>query len=229
MNRRRWALLCLGLIALLLLPGSAQAANHTVTLTSNGPSPASITIARGDSITFSNTDSVSHTITHTSGAWSYSATIPAGRTATTPAFSSAGTFGYDDSFAFALFVQHAHGSITVTAPKPRPTTPPPTASPRPTATRSPTPSPSSSPVPLSPAIVDTLPPPSPTAGPTPSIAPPPVITYSPTPGQVSVAYGSQRSLVQSSPQRYGLPALLALVGALGVLSLIVRLLLSQRW
>jgi hypothetical protein len=54
---------------------------------------------------------------------------------------------------------------------------------------------------------------------------PSVTPSSPTPAP-DLRYGDPRALVQSSPHRYGLPALLAGVGIGGVLSLLVRVLLA---
>ena len=42
-----------------------------------------------------------------------------------------------------------------------------------------------------------------------------------------IAYGGKSGIVQGSPHRYGLPAALAVVGIVGVLSLLVRFLLAQ--
>lgn len=239
MTARRLAALCVALVAfpVLLLAAGASAATHVVTLSADGPSPSSITISRGDTVTFRNADDVQHTVRRTSGAWSFEATVPPGGSARTPVFASTGSYGYEDSYAVALLTQRNSGSIAVTEPRPTTTR---TASPRPsptaTATRTPTasptagpsasPSPSGTGVAVGPGIgVTTIPPISPTQGPTPNIAPPPV-TASETAPVSSVAYGDKAALVQSSPHRYGLPMALALVLAIGVLSLIVRLLLA---
>lgn len=218
----------------------AQAATTVVTLTGNGPSPASVTIQRGDTVTFRNSDDVTHRVRRTSGGWAFDVSVPAGGSVSTPAFGAAGTYGYEDSYTIALLVQRFDGSITVKAPAPtrspsaRPTSSR-SAAPRPSASRSPSPSPSptGSGTAVGPPI-GTLPPVVPSSGPTPDIAPPPVTaTVSPSPAPV-VAYGDPAGLVQSSPHRYGLPTALALLAAVGVLSLILRLLLAwgaerDRW
>ncbi|MGB8649927.1 MAG: hypothetical protein WCD35_04615, partial [Mycobacteriales bacterium] len=118
-----------------LAAAPAQAATRTVTLGPNGPSPSSLTIVKGDVVRFVNSDSVSHTVTHTSGAWTFTATIAAGAHQDTSPFSAAGTFGYQDQRSFVLPMT-ASGSIVVTAPRPSPSTSPratasPKASPRP--------------------------------------------------------------------------------------------------
>jgi plastocyanin len=231
MRIRGLAALCAVLLAvpLLVLAVSAQAATVVVTLSSDGPNPASVTIKRGDTVTFRNTDNVSHRIRRNAGAWSYDRQIPAGGSAVTPQFAAAGGFGYEDSFTIALLPQTVNGSITVIAPKPTATRSP-TPSPRPSTTRSPTASPSPSGTPsatpsglaITPPIgIATIPP---TTAPMPNLAPP--MPTSPVTTTAPVSYGSKADLVQSSPHRYGLPMALALLLAIGVLSLIARLLLS---
>lgn len=234
--RRRlvWLLLA-GLVATVLatLVAPASAATATVTLNGNGPTPQAITINRGDTVRFVNQDNGSHTITSNAGAWSYSATIAAGASATTPAFAAAGQFGYRDSFFIAVVQQNVNGTISVRAPSPSPTpsaTRSPTPAPKPSATRSPTPaatpSASASATPSGMAIIpgiDGVPTLAPTAGPTPDVAPPETALPTPT----VVAYGPKSAIVQSSPHSFGLPVLLALLAAVGTLSLIVRVLLAQ--
>ncbi|MCU1588124.1 MAG: hypothetical protein JWN31_1617, partial [Frankiales bacterium] len=229
----------------LSLPSSA--ATRTVTLTNNGPSPASITLNAGDRVTFVNADNGSHTVTDNAGPWSFRASIAPGRSASTPAFSAAGHYGYNDAFFVAVVQQNVDGAIEVRAAAPSPTPKPtvkPTVKPtgRPTPTRTPSPSASAgrtpSPTPRasdepspSPSVTNTqrlgtvpvltLPP---TPGPTPAVAPPvvpPVV--SPT---AVTAYGPVSEIAQRSAHRYGLPVLLALLAAAGVLSLMVRFLLA---
>lgn len=232
-----WGLLALlvgGFLA--LVQTGAQAATHAVTLTSNGPSPQTVTINRGDTVTFANADSVNHTITHNAGAWSYQATIRPGASSTTPAFRTAGQYGYSDQFFVLLVRQQVDGFVSVRAPAPSPTpsptksrTPSPTPSPTPTksptpqpTTPSPTPSASPSGIAIGPGIGG-LPSLTPSGGPTPNVAPPE--TSSAAPGVV--AYGPKSELAQSSAHRFGLPVLLALLGVVGALSLLVRLLLAE--
>ena len=223
------------LLLLALLATPAAAATGRVTLASNGPTPQTITINRGDTVTFVNQDNSSHTITSNAGAWSYRATIPAGASATTPPFRSAGQFGYRDTYFVALFEQNANGYVSVRAPSstasptPKPSaTKSPTPSPKPSPTKSPRGSatPTASPTPSGLVIapgIGGLPTPGVIGGPTPHVAP----SESASPTPTSVTYGDKAAIVQSSPHGFGVPVLLALLAALGVLSLIVRLLLAE--
>lgn len=218
----------------------AQAATRTVTVGSQGPSPATLTIAKGDVVRFVNGDSVNHTIQRETGSWSFSATLGAGQSATTAPFRAAGTFGYTDVRAGVLFSDTFRGAVVVPAP-------PPAASPRPSATRSatPRPAPSGPPAPAPSPSATPLPVPSGTAAlpgftlgpvpsspasavPAPALAPSVAASGTPTPpAGVPVAYGGKDGIVQGSAHRYGLPALLALVAIGGVVSLLVRFLLAE--
>jgi hypothetical protein len=81
------------------------------------------------------------------------------------------------------------------------------------------------PPPISGGVVPT-PAATPTLGPVPQVAPPGTRPSPPTAGQaVQVAYGDHGAIVQRSAHRFGLPAVLALVAALGVLTLLGRVLL----
>lgn len=204
----------------------ADAATRTVHLTNDGPVPASLTVRAGDHVVFVNDDTVPHQVT-SQGGWQYdSGPVPPSQTsAATPALTAPGTYRYSDVRGVVLLPTTFTGSLVVPKPTPkpspsasrspssRPTTPPPTA------TRTPSPSPSAS-----------------TAGPTPPPTAPPSRTATPhpvpsvTPGRPTpapdVRYGDPQALVQGSPHRYGLPALLAGVGVGGVLSLLVRVLLA---
>lgn len=220
----------------LLLATPAQASIRTITLTAQGPSPAQLTIGKGDVVNFFNTDNVSHTVTRTTGGWAFNAVIEAGKSKATSTFTATGTFGYSDSHAVVL---NDAGTIVVKAAAPAPTTSPkpspkpsPTTSPvvKPTATSTPTASPTTQPTRSGTAIgpgigVGTFPSASPgaTAGPRPDVAAPEPSES----GAVQNLGYSDRGLVQDSPHRYGLPAALALVAILGVLSLLVRLLLAE--
>lgn len=238
LSLRRWAALCalLLVVPLVVLAAQARAATVVVTLSSNGPSPTSVTIKSGDTVTFRNADNVTHRVRRNAGAWSFDQTIAPGASKVTPQFTAAGSYGYEDSFTIALLPQSVNGSISVTAPKPTATRSP---TPRPSATRSQTPAPrpsgSASPTPsatatatgfaiIPPIGIATIPPNAPIAAPTPNLAPP--MTATPTTTAQAIAYGNQSGLVQSSPHRYGLPMALAFLLAIGVLSLIARLLLS---
>lgn len=225
-------LAALAAFVLVHVPG-ASAATRTVTLGSNGPTPQTITINRGDRVSFVNSDNGNHTITSNAGAWSFRATIPPGEQRTTPAFTSAGRFGYSDVYFIAVVQQSVDGVIEVRAPAPSPTARPtasrtPSPSPKPTASRTPSPSPtpSASGVAIGPGLVlGTVPPLATPTGPAPDVAPLETLTSAATP--TTIAYGHKSEIVQGSPHRYGLPVLLALLAAVGVLSLLVRLLLAE--
>ncbi len=230
------------LTALTFAPG-ARAATKSVTLTNQGPSPASITIAVGDVVRFDNQSNVDHTLT-SAKTWTFKRTIAAGSAATTNPFPTAGTYAYTDEFTLVAIPQQVNGSIvakgaTPTAsptpsPTPKPTTgPTPRPTVAPTPTRSPTASPTASPSPsggtgtaVGPGLgtgVLTSAQPTPSSGPAPDIAAP--ASPSTSAGPV-IAYGDKAAVVQGSPHRFGLPAALAVVLMGGVLSLILRLLLS---
>ena len=237
----------LAVLAALLLPlfalvGPAGAATRVVTLTNQGPSPTTLAVKVGDVVRFDNQSNVDHTV-DSAATWNFHRTIAAGTALSTPAFTKAGTFNYTDNFTLVAIGQQVNGSVTVTgAPAPtasRSATPAPSrsASPRPSATRSPTASPSASAsaVPTSgtgtaigpgfgPGVLTSAVP-APSTGPAPAIAGPPPASGAPA-APIALQYGGKDALVQSSPHRYGLPAALAVVLMVGVLSLIVRLLLS---
>lgn len=238
----RWVAVVLLLAAALALAGRAAAGSRTVTLTGSGPSPASVTVNRGDKVVFFNNDNVNHTVSDNAGPWAFRATIRPGGSAVTPAFSQAGHYGYTDTWFVALVERDADGAIEVRAPAPSPSRPP-TATPKPSPTKpkpSATASPSSSPratpsAEQSPEGSSTpTPAPSLTLGALPTVTPPPattgppptVATLAPSPTQ-AVAYGPKSDIAQSSAHRYGLPVLLALMAAAGVLSLLLRFLLAQ--
>lgn len=224
-------MLLAGLLLALGLAAPSTAATRTVRLTNDGPVPASLTIKAGDRVVFVNADTVPHQV-RSQGSWQYdSGPVPPGQTsAPTPALSAPGTYRYADVRGIVLLPQTFAGSLVVPKPAPSPT-PSRTASPSPTASASA--SPSASP---RPSATSSTAQPSPTPAPTGTRSPTPAPTASggvPTPAPSSpgptpapdVRYGDPQALVQSSPHRYGLPALLAGVLAGGVLSLLVRVLL----
>ncbi|MCW2544188.1 MAG: hypothetical protein JWM40_1740 [Frankiales bacterium] len=224
------------LLGALVLASPARAATRTVILDGNGPSPRSITINAGDKVAFVNHDSVSHTVSDNAGPWSFHSTIRSGGSATTPVFSAAGHYGYNDAFVVTVFQQNVDGSIEVRAVAPSPTPKPTatrTASPRPTATKtaSPSASPSRSASPTATPAETATPSPSATLGTVPPTPQP--STSEPTPavatpgGTPTVAYGPTSEIAQASAHRYGIPVLLALLAVAGVLSLLVRFLLAQ--
>lgn len=236
-----YALLAVVLLTALAFAPGARAATKTVTLTNQGPSPTSITIAVGDVVKFDNQSNVDHTIT-SAKTWSYKRTVAAGSAASTAPFTAAGTYAYSDDFILVAIPQQVNGSIVAkgaaatASPTPKPTaspTPRPTSTPSPT--RSPTATPSASPSPstgtgtaVGPGLgtgVLTSAQPTPSDGPNPDIAAPGSPSPSTSAGPV-IAYGEKAAVVQGSPHRFGLPAALAVVLMGGVLSLILRLLLS---
>jgi plastocyanin len=226
---KRGVLLAGLLLALATLVPQAQAKIRTVQLTNDGPSPAGLTVRAGDVVRFVNADNVPHQV-RSQGGWQYdSGPIPPGQTsAATPRLTAPGTYRYSDVRSIVILPQTFAGSITVPKPAPAPSpTSKPTPTPTPVRTSSPTPSPT-------PSATPSAAPPSPTARPT--VRPTPVQT---TPGQpvpsptrpspspsLNLLYGDPQGLVQSSPHRYGLPALVAGVAIGGVLSLLGRYLLS---
>jgi plastocyanin len=235
-------------------PAAAAAKTHVVTVGVGGPDPSTVTVARGDRVQFHNSDQVAHRVRSSAGGWSYDSkdVAPGGRSPVTPAFTTAGTFRYTDAQVGLVVRPPATGNVVVpsttpsTTPSTRPsTTPAPSssagASPRPGATRSAGPAPGTAgPVPtqsgmavlpgFGPGVVPTLPVPTPSTGPAPAVAPtvPPSATPAAAVGDDPVVtYGDKEGIVQGSAHRYGLPALLALVGIAGVVSLLVRFLLAQ--
>lgn len=244
MRTRRWsgALLAGGLLAGgLLLAAPTRAATQTVTLSAQGPSPSTITIARGDVIRFHNSDNVTHTVKSSGTNWAFSKALAAGASASTASFTSSGTYKYVDSYTLVAIPQSPTGSIVVPAappsppPSPKPSATPrasssPRASVQPAVTSSPTPSPSTSGTgtAIGPGLgVGGFPvvTPSQTSGPQPNVAPPGA-TRSAAAGATSPTYAGKSGVVQGSAHGYGLPALLALVGIAGIASLLVRLLLT---
>ena len=97
-GRRLATLLGAVLLCALTLVPQADAATKSVSLTNQGPSPTSLTIAAGDTVKFVNNDTVSHAVAHTGGAWTFKRSIAAGASASTSVFTKAGTYTYDDTF-----------------------------------------------------------------------------------------------------------------------------------
>lgn len=219
------ALLGVLVTAGLLLAGPAHAATRTVTLTSSGPVPARLVLGPGDRVRFTNADNVQHRVTAARG-WKYdSGTLAPGATSgLTPVLTTPARYGYTDTRSLLLTVATFSGSLVVPTPAPSPSaTRSPSPRPAPT-TAAPVPSATTAPGPVLPTL-------GPTAGPlptgVPTYSPPAVVapTTLPSPAP-DIRYGDAQALVQSSPHRYGLPALLGLVGVVGVASLLLRLLLS---
>lgn len=251
MIRRAAPTLLLGvLLAVVLLPlvgitpASAAAKTITISLTANGPKPASGTAAVGDSVVFRNDDQTFvHQVSSASTNWTFDSpplapgqTFPAGKLA------KPGTYVYRganlDSFTGKIVVP---GGTTASA------APPPSRSAAPAPSRSPaassapasaTPSPAGGsgqvgPPPLAGGFGTVGAPTPPAAsprGPAPNVAPTlpgedPVV--SPEASGVAVSIGRGRLPEPPTGRRYGLPAALAAVAAAGIASLLVRLLLAH--
>ena len=110
---RSFVLIAVGALALALAGASRPAATvtKTVKITATAFKPATVTIATGSAIKWSNTDTKAHQVVANSGAFA-SPTIRAGR-AWTHTFSTAGTYKYHDALHPALT-----GKVVVTGPPP---------------------------------------------------------------------------------------------------------------
>lgn len=216
------------LLALSVLVPNASADIRTVHLTNDGPAPASLTLKAGDIVRWVNDDNVPHQVRSQSG-WQYdSGPIPPGQTSSpTPRLTAPGSYRYYDVRSVVILPQTFNGTLVVPAPKPTPSpTPSPTSSPTPSVTRTPAPPATPSPSPAETPGPTPPPPGPPSPEPTRSEVPLPTpASPSPTP-LPEVRYGDPQALVQSSPHRYGLPALVAGVALGGVLSLLARYLLA---
>ena len=121
-GRRRRGLATLGLLGLLLVPLAAigpapvamAAGDPTVTIANFAFQPATLTVTAGDTVTWNNTDAVSHTSTSDTGVWD-SKPIPSGGTFSFR-FDTPGTFTYH----CAIHPQ-MHGTIVVLAAGQEPT------------------------------------------------------------------------------------------------------------
>jgi plastocyanin len=229
------------LASVVLVAAPASAAVTKVSLTSSGPSPATVTIRAGDTVAFTNTDTVSHTLKSTSSNWTLKATTVAAKTTKSLLFSKPGTFDYSDSYQILVGIpQTSAGHVVVPKSASASPTPRATASRTPAPTSAPTRPPVATPTPsatVTPGAGVAVPPPinggvipspgaSPSLGPAPQVAPPGTSPVPVTPAPVvDVAYGDHRAIVQGSAHRFGLPAVLALVAAVGVLTLLGRVLL----
>jgi chitinase len=118
-------------------------APNTVSIAGMAFSPATITISVGQSVTWRNNDTVSHTSTSDGGVWDSAALAP-GATFTRT-FTAAGSFPYHCNFHPSMM-----GTVVVQGPV--------TPTPTPTATSTPTPTPSPTPT-STPTTVTPTPPP----------------------------------------------------------------------
>jgi len=110
---RSFVLIAVGALALALAGASRPAvtATKTVRITATAFKPATVTIATGDAVKWSNTDTKAHQVVANSGAFA-SPTIGAGH-AWTHRFNTAGTYKYHDALHPALT-----GKVVVTGPAP---------------------------------------------------------------------------------------------------------------
>lgn len=163
---RRFPLaLLLGLLAVLVLLGSApaSAASYSTKVTlsgSAGPTPAAVTIAAGDGVTFDNQDTLDHEIKVT-GPAAFTLPVPAHQKRLSPVFGKAGTYSYTDSRLTPVVLPGSPGKITVTAAPAASGSP----APAPAGSSAPAPSTSAQPAPSASAA--------PGSSPAPAAAPPP--------------------------------------------------------
>lgn len=92
LNRRNFIATAMGVAGGLALGTTARAANHTVRIAGHSFSPANLTIAAGDSVTFINEDRAPHTATANNGSFD-TGRLGRGDSATLT-FGSAGSFDY---------------------------------------------------------------------------------------------------------------------------------------
>jgi plastocyanin len=245
------AALLLALVVAPLLAATPGYAARTVTisLTATGPKPATAIAGVGDTVTFTNDDATFvHEVANKSPNWTFdSRPLAPGQSFTTGPLSKPGDYDYQgvnlDSFTGRVSVPAAATSVPPSAPAPSPApSSGSSATPKPATSGGAaggSPSPSSSPAPAG-----LVPPPyaggfgalgasgSPAPG---SSAPPPAVapvlpgaeSAGPAPGGAGLAVGRGRLPEPATGRRYGLPAALAAIGALGVASLLGRLLLAH--
>ncbi|MDX6215683.1 MAG: hypothetical protein QOG99_1267 [Frankiales bacterium] len=242
MTRRAIALL-LGLLTALGVglwtASDAWAATHVITL-SQGEQSTTVTIRAGDTVTFKNSDSSSHRVRSSGSNWSFDHTIAAGKSQLTAPFTRPGSYAFSDSYAIGIVPRTVAGSIVVptspspsASPAPRPSAtsrPSASASAKPTTSASPSAAPTPSGIAVPPAIIGGVAP-TPTASGSPG-PPPQVAPGGQTPSGTAttpvthVDYANPAGIVQHSSHGTGLPVALAVLAALGVLTLLIRVLLS---
>jgi plastocyanin len=127
----------LGLIAAATLAGPALAADQSVTIVGFAFSPGSVTVNVGDSVTFTNNDSVGHTATADGGGFD-TGTIGGGANDVVT-FDAAGTFAYHcaihpDMTGSVVVEAAAPSTAPSTAPTQAPASQAPGGSPPPTDT-----------------------------------------------------------------------------------------------
>lgn len=229
------AVLALGLLATVLAAPAGAAKTVTISITADGPKPASATAAVGDTIVFRNDDATFiHQARSASDNWSFDTRpLAPGQSFTVGKLTKPGDYRYAganlDDFTGRVLVPAASSP---SAPAPRPGADPPSSSPPPGASAAPSPTstggsgaaqapgfsglgplptPSDTPSPLAPQIAPALP------GQTPTAAPSQEVVLA-QPGRLPSGV---------TVRAFGLPAALTVVGIAGVASLLVRLLLAQ--
>lgn len=258
-----YAVLALGL-AFALVPSlavsSASAAGRTITIsiTADGPKPASTTAQVGDTIAFQNTDmTFVHEVGNKTTNWPTrdgtfdSGPLAPGQIYTVGKLTKPGEYDYQgtnlDSFTGKVVVPGTTASAAPApsaSPAPQPSTAPaPGASASPASPASPSASPAATggtgvvgPPPLSGGFGTIGVPGSPAPGGdllppnvAPNVAPtlPGEDAATPEPSATAVAIGGGYLPEPPTGRRYGLPAALAAIAALGVASLLVRVLLAH--
>lgn len=233
-------LMALAVAPLLAVAPAYAAKTITISLTADGPKPASVTAAVGDTIAFKNDDATFvHEVGNRSTNWPTangrfdSGPMPPGQVFTVGKLTKAGTYTYEgknlDSFSGKVVIPAAASPRPAKSPS---TQPAPSKSPA--AQQSPVASPSPTggtgdvgPPPLAGGVIS--PPPAPgVGGPAPNVAPTLAGEEVPSaePTGPTVAVGTGRLPEPPTGRKYGLPAALAAVGVAGVASLLVRLLLA---
>lgn len=115
---RRIALALLAVVVSLVAVGHATAKTVTVSITKNGYVPSAVSIAQGDAVQFTNSDTVAHQVSFKSTAGvtcSPSPLVVQPGQAGTCTFSAGGTYTYSDPNVKGNTFR---GTITVTAPAP---------------------------------------------------------------------------------------------------------------
>jgi plastocyanin len=231
-------LLAVVLVPLLGVSPAYAARTITISLTADGPKPASVTASIGDTIAFKNDDATFvHDVGNRSTNWPTpngqfdSGPMPPNQVFVVGKLTKAGTYTYEgknlDSFAGKVVVP----ATTTPPPKASPTAKPaPSKSAAPPASASPSPTGGSGAIGPPPLAGGVITPPTPPAagGPAPNVAPTLAGEQVPTaaPGE-TVAIGHGRLPEPPTGRKYGLPSALAAVAAAGVASLLVRLLLAH--
>lgn len=107
------ALLAAILIGLMLHQG-VSAASHDVTIANFAFSPNSMTVSQGDTVTWTNNDAVSHTVTANDGTWTSPLLAPG--TSYTHQFNATGDFSYHCSVHPSMTGVVHVGSTTTYSP-----------------------------------------------------------------------------------------------------------------